>query len=114
MWTPEQLLAAYVEAHNEGVRTRDFTALGALLHPTASMRFHGVDAGPYESAVAIARAFREQGPKDELRIVRIVSAGADTVVATYAWSEHPGRTAGRLHITARRGRISAIRVDVFA
>jgi len=111
--TPEELVAAYAEAHNAGVRTRDFTALGALLHPTASMRFRGGTAGPYDNAIAIVRAFREQGPTDELRVLQVRRAGENNAVATYAWSEDPGRAAGRLHLAARRGLISSIRVEVF-
>ncbi len=46
MRRPMGLLAAYVEAHNTGVRSGDFEALVGLLLPTASMRFHGIDIGP--------------------------------------------------------------------
>ena len=111
---PEELLAAYVAAHNEGVRSGDFSALADLLLPTASMRFTGIAAGPFDSAAAILQAFREKPPDDELVVQSIRTKSDKTVVATYGWANAPGKSAGRLGILAQRGLISSIRIEVFS
>ena len=114
MRAPKELLTAYVEAHNAGVRSGDYEALGDLLLPTASLRFQGIEIGPFDSAQAILQGFREQPPDDELVVQSIRTIGDKTAVATYAWAGAPGRSAGHLRISAQRGRISAIRVEVFS
>ena len=111
---PKELLAAYVEAHNLGVRTGNFDRLAELLLPTASMRFHGIDAGPFGNAEAILHEFHERPPDDELVVASIRGTGDRIAEATYAWASAPGRSAGRLRITAQRGLVSSIRIDAFA
>ena len=111
---PEELLAAYVEAHNAGVRAGDFSALAELLLPTASMRFTGIAAGPFDNAAAILQAFREQPPEDELVVQSLRTKGDKTVVATYGWANAPGKSAGRLGILVQRDLISSIRIEVFS
>ncbi len=114
MRAPEELLAAYVEAHNAGVQSGSYEALGDLLLPTASMRFHGMEIGPFDSAKAILEGFREHPPDDELVVQSIRTMGDKTVVATYGWASAPGKLAGRLCISTQRDLISAIRVEVFS
>ncbi len=114
MRSPKELLTAYVKAHNAGFRSGDFEALGELLFPTASMRFHGIEIGPFNSAKAILQAFREQPPDDELVVQSIRTIGEKTAEATYAWASASGKSAGRLRILAQRGLISAIRIEVFS
>ena len=114
MCPPQELLAAYVKAHNAGFRSGDFEALGALLLPTASMRFHGIEIGPFDNAEAILQAFREQPPEDELVVQSIRAIGDKTAEATYAWESAPGKLAGRLRIVVQRELISAIRIEVFS
>ena len=114
MRAPKELLTAYVEAHNAGVRSGGYEALGDLLLPTASMRFHGMEIGPFDSAEAILQGFREQPPDDELVVQSIRAIGDKSAEATYAWASAPGKSAGRLRILAPRGLISAIRIDVFS
>ncbi len=84
---PEELLAAYVEAHNEGVRSGDYSALADLLLPTASMRFSGIAAGPFDSAAAILQAFREKPPDDELVAVTVRRVGEQRAEARMRWEE---------------------------
>ena len=103
-----ELLVKYVAAHNRGVRSGDFRALADLLHPTATMRFDGIDAGPFDSADAILRAFRDSPPDDELTIGPCRKIGPTTIEATYGWARDRGRMGGRLRVTTERGRISAI------
>jgi hypothetical protein len=104
--SPAELLRAYVERHNEGVRAGEFLRLQGLLADYASMRFHGIPAGPFEGARAIVEAFAAHPPDDELVILEQHEA-----LATYAWRREPGRVAGRLRITVARGRIAAIDVE---
>jgi hypothetical protein len=99
------LLRAYVQRHNEGVRSGRFSGLRALLADDAALRFHGIAAGPFEGASGILAAFAAQPPDDELLILDL--RGAE---ATYAWGRDPARPAGRIRITAARGRITAIDV----
>ena len=113
MPTAKERLAAYVEAHNAGVRTGDFAALAELLHPTASMRFSGTATGPFDSAAAILQAFREQPPDDELVTVTVRATGEHAAEAVYAWASAPSKSAGRLRISTHRDLISKIRIDVF-
>ncbi len=109
-----ELLAAYVEAHNIGLLSGDFTALGDLLLPTASMRFQRIGIGPFDNAKAILQAFHEQPPDDELVVQSIRAIGDKTAEATYSWESAPGKLAGRLRIVAHRELISAIRIEVFS
>ena len=76
MHSARELLTAYVKAHNAGFRSGDFEALGELLLPTASMRFHGIEIGPFDNAKAILQAFCEQPPDDEvLAVLREIGPG---------------------------------------
>lgn len=103
--SPAELLRVYVERHNEGVRAGEFLRLAGLLADYASMRFHGIAAGPFEGAPAILAGFATNPPDDELVIL-----DQRGVEAVYAWRRDPERPAGRLRITVARGRISAIDV----
>ena len=114
MRSPKEFLTAYVEAHNAGFRSGGYEALGDLLLPTASMRFHGMEIGPFDSANAILQGFREQPPDDELVVQSLRAIGDKAAEATYAWASAPGKAAGHLRILAARGLISAIRIEVFS
>jgi hypothetical protein len=104
--SPAELLRAYVERHNEGVRAGEFLRLQGLLADYASLRFHGIAAGPFEGAGAIVAGFAAHPPDDELVILE-----QHGVEAVYAWGREPRRAAGRLRITVARGRIAAIDVE---
>ena len=114
MRSPKELLTAYVEAHNAGFRSGDFEALGELLHTTASMRYYGIEMGPFDSAEAILQGFRVHPPDDELVVQSIRAVGNKTAEARYSWASAPGKLAGRLHVVALRELISAIRIEVFS
>ncbi len=114
MRSPKDLLLAYVKAHNAGFRSGDFEALGALLLPTASMRFQGIESGPFDNANAILQAFREQPPEDELVVQSIRAIGDKTAEAIYGWADAHGKSAGRLRVVAHRELISGIRIEAFS
>ncbi|MFI5403854.1 MAG: hypothetical protein ACHQ1G_13025 [Planctomycetota bacterium] len=103
--SPAELLRVYVERHTGGVHAGGFKGLRALFAEDASMRFHGILAGPFLGVEAILAAFATNPPDDELVILEQVG-----VEAVYAWGRDPEKPAGRLRITVVRGRISAIDV----
>ena len=114
MRSPKELLTAYVKAHNAGFRSGDFEPVNELLHTTASMRYYGIEMGPFDSAEAILQGFRVHPPDDELVVQSIRAVGNKTAEATYSWASAPGKLAGRLHVVALRELISAIRIEVFS
>jgi hypothetical protein len=108
------LLLAHVARFNAGVRGGDFTEMVSFLAPDAWMEFVGVSAGPFVGRDAIAAAYREQPPTDEILLLgepRLESGclEGDCLVADYAWAGD-GRRAGRLLLEARDGEITHLTV----
>jgi steroid delta-isomerase len=92
------VLDEHVEHFNAGVRSGDF---GPMLEPfadDAEMVFEGVPVGPFLGRGAIAQAYREQPPDDELDVLAIRRDG-NTFIAGYAWRRQPDRRAGELRLT---------------
>jgi len=102
------LLERYVTFHNEGVRRRDFSSLLALFAPDAVMRFDGVATGPFSGASAIAEAFRDDPPSDELELLDQLPASN---WAVYGWAKRPGMPAGELRIAEQDGLIVELLVS---
>jgi len=98
------LLAEHVERFNAGVRSGDFTRMLENFADHATMVFEGVPVGPFLGRDAIADAYRERPPDDELDVLDERRDG-DTIVAGYAWRNEPGKRAGELRLTVDRGRI---------
>ncbi|HKZ58734.1 MAG TPA: nuclear transport factor 2 family protein [Candidatus Thermoplasmatota archaeon] len=109
----ESALTAYVDAHNEGVRTADYSRLAALLHAEAEMTFKGQRVGPYIGRDAILRAFKETAPGAELRVLEVQSdrTGAE---ARYGWVGAAATVAGVLRIEPREGKVARIEVRAFS
>ena len=93
-------LAAHVERFNAGVRAGDFTPMLAAFAPSAELVFEGVPVGPFVGIDAIATAYAEQPPDDEVILLSSSRLEAGTEVADYAWARD-GRHAGQLLLTAR-------------
>jgi steroid delta-isomerase len=92
------VLDEHVERFNAGVRSGDF---GPMLEPfadDAEMAFEGVPVGPFVGRDAIAQAYREQPPDDELDVLDVRRDG-DTFIAGYAWRRRPDKRAGELRLT---------------
>ena len=106
------LLRSYVEAHNEGVRTHDFSSLASLLHPDAEMHFERQDVGPFIGRDAVLRAFREHGPGAELHALD-AKAAEDAVEALYGWVGAAATVSGVLRIGVLDGKIRRIEVRAF-
>jgi steroid Delta-isomerase len=92
----------YVSRFNEGVRTGDWTRMLELLADDCTLRFEGIPVGPFTGRDAIAAAYREQPPDDE---IVLLDGGP-----AYAWARDPAARAGELHLAERDGRIAAITV----
>jgi hypothetical protein len=101
------ILEEHVERFNEGVRSGDFTRMLENFADDATMSFEGVPVGPFTGRDAIARAYREQPPDDELDVLD-ERQDDDTIVAGYAWRREPDRRAGELRLTADGGRITRL------
>ncbi|MEW6279795.1 MAG: nuclear transport factor 2 family protein [Candidatus Eremiobacterota bacterium] len=84
------LLQTYVQLHNLGVEAGDFHDLLALFSDEAVLEFRGIPLGPFRGRPAIARAFAERPPDDQL--VLLDGEGS------YAWLREPGRRAGRIRL----------------
>ena len=103
------LLLAHVARFNAGGVGGDFTEMVSFLAPDARMEFVGAPAGPFVGRDAIAAAYREQPPTDEILLLGEPRLEGDCVVADYAWAGD-GRRAGRLLLEARDGEITRLTV----
>ena len=107
------LLDDHVERFNEGVRSGDFSRMLENLAPDATMAFEGVPVGPFTGRDAIAQAYRERPPDDELEVLDSRRDG-DTIVAGYAWRREPGKHAGELRLTVEGDTITRLVVTFAA
>jgi drug/metabolite transporter (DMT)-like permease len=96
------LLDSHVERFNAGVRTGDWAPMVGGFADDAEMEFRGVSVGPFIGRDAIAAAYREQPPDDELRVLEQRQADG-RVEARYAWLAEPDVAAGELFLTPQDG-----------
>ena len=101
------LLAAHVASFNHGVRSADWEPMLSRFSEDAVMEFVGVPAGPFHGRPAIAEAYREQPPDDELEVLEDRGDGT----ALYAWAKTPDTPAGELRLTVEDGRITRLVVS---
>lgn len=101
------LLDDHVRRFNEGVRTRDFGPMAAGFTEDAEMHFEGVPVGPFVGRDAIAAAYRDQPPDDEIEILGHTERNG-IVVARYAWLRDHGKQAGEMRLTRQDGRIKKL------
>ncbi|SRR6266540_108390 len=94
----------HVRLFNDGVRTGDFEPMLEQFADDAELVFVGVPVGPFVGKDAIAAAYREQPPDDEIDVRAVRSDGAETV-ADYGWLKEPGVRAGELRLTEDGGEI---------
>jgi steroid delta-isomerase len=74
----------------------------------AELAFEGVPVGPFRGKPAIAQAFADQPPDDEIVILRTRESGDDLIVADYAWRADPGSRAGTLILRLRQAEIDRL------
>ena len=103
------VLDEHVARFNDGVGTGDFTAMLSAFADDAVMTFEGVPVGPFVGREAIRRAYAEQPPTDEIRILGTPTDEGGTIVADYAWAAE-GTRAGSMFLTVRDGRIDRLTV----
>jgi steroid Delta-isomerase len=103
-----RLLDDHVERFNEGVRSGDFGPMVDAFTEDAELRFEGVPAGPFAGREAIAQAYREQPPDDEVEILGAEERQDGVVVARYAWKREGGKQAGEMLLTPRDGQIARL------
>ena len=102
-----ELLQAHVERFNAGARSGEWGPMLEQFDEDAEMEFRGIPVGPYVGKEAIAVAYREQPPDDELRVLELRKR-EDGVDARYAWLAEPEIAAGEMLLTATGGRISRL------
>jgi SnoaL-like domain len=106
--TGRALMESHVDRFNEGVRSGDWEPMLTRFADDAELRFENVPAGPYVGLEEIRRAYREQPPDDEIRLLGIQDDEQDArVTAAFAWAR--GGT-GRLVLEHGRGAISSLLV----
>jgi steroid delta-isomerase len=93
-----ELLREHVEHFNAGVRTGDWDTMVAGFDDAAEMEFRGIPVGPFVGKEAIAAAYREQPPDDEMRVLEAREADG-RVEARYAWLAEPDIAAGEMFVT---------------
>jgi hypothetical protein len=102
-----ELLHEHVKRFNAGVRSGDWGPMLEQFDEDAEMEFRGIPVGPFVGKAAIAAAYREQPPDDELRLLELRTR-EDGVDARYAWAAEPEIAAGEMLLTAAGGRISKL------
>lgn len=107
MSDPAAVLADHVRRFNEAVRSGDYAAMTAGFAPDAEMSFQGVPVGPFAGREAIAEAYAQQPPDDEILLLGEPRADGDTVETDYAWARE-GTRAGRMILTARDEEIARL------
>ena len=96
------LLEEHVSRFNAGVRGGDWASMLELFADDAELEFVGIPVGPFRGRDAIAAAYAERPPDDE---IVLLDGGP-----RYAWSREPERPAGEMHLIARDGRIERLRI----
>jgi RimJ/RimL family protein N-acetyltransferase len=104
-------LYEYVARHNAGVRDGEWGPLAECFADAATLEFEGVAVGPFAGREAIAAAYEQQPPDDEVRILDAEEEGG-AVVARYAWAAAAEVEAGSLRLTREGDKIARLVVRV--
>ena len=106
---PVAELRAHVRRFNDAVRSHDFSEMIDGFAVEAEMAFDGVPVGPFVGREAIAAAYRDQPPDDEVRLLGAPRVQGEIVESDYAWA-NDGRRAGRMILEAREGLIARLTI----
>jgi steroid Delta-isomerase len=103
------LIEEHVVRFNAGVRSGDFGPMLEQFAENAELAFRGVPAGPFVGRAAIADAYRERPPDDELDLLDVRKVPG-AIRAGYAWRARPDHRAGEMRFELRDGRIARLLV----
>jgi hypothetical protein len=92
-----ELLTEHVDRFNAGVRSGDFGPMLELFADDATLAFEGVPVGPFHGRDAIAAAYRDQPPDDQIEVLDVEEDDAE-IRARYAWLRDEGRASGDLRL----------------
>jgi steroid delta-isomerase len=106
----EELLKSHVERFNLAVRSGDYGPMLEQFADDAELAFEGVPVGPFRGKEAIARAYADQPPDDEIVILRTRESSDDLIVADYAWQADPAARAGSMILRLRDAEIDRLLV----
>ena len=105
------VLDRHVRLFNQGVRSGDFGPMISHFAQDADMVFEGVPVGPFKGRVAIARAYSENPPDDEVILLKVSEQRGENIVnGVYAWSKNPKVRAGEFRIVTRGDMINQITI----
>ena len=103
-----ELLERHGRLFNEAIWTGDWGPMLEHFTGDAELVFLGVPVGPFRGREAIARAYRERPPDDEIRISK-PRREEQELVMDYAWNATPRQKAGEMRFTlAPDGKISRL------
>jgi hypothetical protein len=103
-----ELLREHVERFNAGVRSGDFGPMLELFTDDAVLEFRGVPVGPFHGRDAIAAAYRDQPPDDQIELCGPREESGGELRVRYAWARDEGCPAGDLILTSDGDRISRL------
>jgi steroid Delta-isomerase len=103
-----QVLHRHVSLFNTAVRRGDFGKMLDGFTDDAELHFEGVPAGPFFGRDAIAAAYRDSPPDDEIEILEATELEDGTVIARYAWRADRGTPAGEMRLVRDGRRISGL------
>jgi steroid delta-isomerase len=103
-----RVLDRHVSLFNAGVRGGDFGEMLDGFTDDAELIFEGVPAGPFFGRDAIAAAYRDSPPDDEIEILEATEREDGTVIARYAWLADRGTPAGEIRLVRDGRRISRL------
>ena len=101
------LLERHARLFNEGIWTGDFRPMLEHFTDDAELVFVGVPVGPFRGREAIAAAYRERPPDDEVRI-KHPRREEEELVVDYAWAGDPATRVGAMRFTLRDGLIARL------
>jgi len=99
-----ELLREHLERFNAGVESEEWAEMMEQFEDEAELEFRGVPAGPFVGKDAIAAAYLEQPPDDQVRVLE-EREREGVVEARYAWLAEPHVAAGEMFLTPQGGRI---------
>ena len=103
-----RLVRAHIDRFNAAVAIGNFDEMVAHFTEDATMSFEGVLLGPFQRREAIARAYVDRPPDDQLHLLEFLDQNVDSVDVSYAWAAEPAPRAGTMTIERSDALISRL------